>query len=381
MEKPQYPFFSSGPCRKYHNFTLKSLRGAVLNRSHRCIDAKNKVKLALQKTKAALHLPNDYILGIIPGGATGAMEAAIWNMMGEKVVDAFVWDFFSATWSSDIKNLQIPCREFTKNYGEIADLSNYNGNNDMIFSLNATTSGVWVINLNWIPHDREGLTFCDATSGIFCMDIDWLKLDVTIFSWQKGLGSEPGLGTIVLSPRAVARINNYTPNRAIPKLLELKKNGVINDAIFKDGQVVNTYSLLTLEDYLVSLDDYITRGGLVYALQTNKENYQVIQDFVDHHEWMEFFVKDIMIRSKISVTLVIPSLDDEQIDDMVQTLEDENVGYDIKSHMSAPKGLRIWCGSTVDADDIRKLMNWIEKLYTRQDSSKPLALFHLDIYP
>ena len=362
MDNNYSPYFSSGPCKKYNSFNFSKLNSALINRSHRCQDSKKKIKKALEITKTALNIPQDYLIGITPGGATCAMEMAIWNILGQRVVDIFCWEEFSYAWGKDVQKLNIPNRYFSAKYGECPYLGEYNKENDVIFPLNGTTSGVWTEDLSWIPNNREGISLCDATSGAFCMDIDWRKLDVTVFSPQKGLGAEAGIGFMVLSPKAVHRINNYVPDRVIPRLFELRVDNHLNYQLFIDG-TINTFSLITLEDYLLALRWYINMGGLSFFLKIIELNYQIIKQFVDNNKWIEFLVTDENIRSHVSVTLSLPLSDSNQIDRFLQILEERKLAYDIGSFTHAPKGLRIWCGPTINPIDLKKLLFLLKKVY------------------
>jgi phosphoserine aminotransferase len=363
MERPVNPYFSSGPCKKYSSFDLNNLSNALLNRAHKSKDAVKRLNDVLQLTKEILQVPQDYKIVLTPGSDTGAIESCFWCMLGERVVDIISCEYFGEKWINDIdKQLKIKNNVYNAEYGKLPNLTEYNPDNDLVFVLNATTSGVYIPNFDWIPSDREGITICDATSGLFAMDVDWSKLDATTFSWQKILGGEAGFGMIILSPKAINRLNTYNPDRAIPIVLSLKnKNGTFNEDLACGG-TVNTFSLLLLEDYYLALKDLKSKGGVQYAIEKVKKNYQVIEEFVFYNEWINFLVKNKLYRSPISVTLVLPELSDKQISDLIATLEQENVAFDIWSHFAAPKGLRIWCGPTVETCDIRLLFDCIERI-------------------
>ena len=362
MEKPNYPYFSSGPCRKYSSFDLKNLGTAIMHRAHKSKDAVNRLLEVKNLTKEILQVPEGYEIILTPGSDTGAMESCIWCMLGERKVDIMSCEYFGQKWTNDIVHqLKLDSNVYEVEYGQSPDLEKYNSNNDLVFVLNATTSGVYVPKFDWIPEDRNGITICDATSGLFAMDVDWDKLDATTFSWQKMLGGEAGFGMIVLSPRAIDRLNNYHPDRAIPIVLNLKKGG----KFYKDmaqGWTVNTFSLLVLEDCYYALKDLQEKGGVKYAVDKVKNSYQVIENYVDNYDWINFLVKDKTYRSPISVTLTLPKFSRDQVLNLIEILEKENVAFDIWSHFMAPLGLRIWCGPTVDTKDIKILFDWIDKI-------------------
>jgi len=362
MEKPKYPYFSSGPCKKYSSFNFQNLNTALIGRAHKSDGAINRLLEVNQLMKEILNIPTNYEIVLTPGSDTGAVESCIWCMLGERKVDIMSCEYFGKKWTQDLEDLNLDFNLYDARYGESPDLCKYNSNNDLVFVLNATTSGVYIPNLDWISNDREGITICDATSGLFALDVDWNKLDATTFSWQKMLGGEPGFGMIILSPRAINRMNIYHPDRAIPYVLNLKKNKKFNADLLLHGGTVNTFSLLALEDCLYALKDLKEKGGVSYAVNKVKNSYQVIENFVNGHDWIDFLVEDKIVRSPISVTLTLPKFNKEQIQTLIKTLEKENIAFDIRSHFMAPLGLRIWCGPTVDTEDVKLLFDWIEKV-------------------
>ena len=337
LVKPIRPEFSSGPCAKRPGWSLKNLDNATLGRSHRHKIAKNKLELAIKLTKSVLEIPNDYIVGIVPGSDTGAIEMAMWNCLGAKPVDILVWDSFGADWANDIKS-QL----------KISELS---------------ISKV-VPDANWINNDRDGITICDATSAAFAMNIDWSKLDATTFSWQKCLGGEGGHGMIVLSPKAVERINSYNPQWPIPKLFQLKKNNILNLDIFS-GSTINTPSMLCVEDYIDALNWSNDIGGLTELIKRSKKNLNIIAEWVSNSHWVDFLSEnvDTVSNTSICLKLIDPKIIKQPLEvknniekNIITLLEDESIAFDIGSYRSAPPGLRIWGGPTVDNEDIKKLL-------------------------
>ncbi|MGE5557265.1 MAG: phosphoserine transaminase [Bacillota bacterium] len=361
--KPKIPNFSSGPCAKYPGFELNILKGAPLGRSHRSKIGKAKLKEAIEKTKEVLEIPADYLVGIVPGSDTGAIEMAMWNLLGERGVDVVYFESFGKQWAGDIKNqLKIQdVRVLSAEYGRIPDLSQVNFDHDVVFTWNGTTSGVKVPNGDWIPADRKGLTICDATSAVYAMEIPWDKLDAVTFSWQKVLGGEAAHGMLVLSPRSVQRIENYTPAWPVPKVFQLKKSGKLNEEIF-EGSPINTPSMLCNEDYLEALRWAKSVGGLKGLIKRSEDNLKLIEDFVSRHDWIDFLAASKEIRSNTSVCLKL-NLDPEKVKSLVQLMESESAAFDAASYREAPVGLRFWCGATVEKDDVRIMLDWLEWAY------------------
>ena len=359
-KKPVYSCYSSGPCAKYPGFSLDVLKDAPLGRSHRSSLGKAKLQASIQKTKEILGIPENYLVGIVPASDTGAFEMLMWNVLGERGVDAIVFESFSKGWADDIvKELKIQDLNILKaDYGDLPDLSKVNFDHDVVFAWNGTTSGVKVPNGDWIPADRKGLTLCDATSAVFAMDIPWDKIDALTFSWQKVLGGEAAHGMLILSPRAVDRIVSYSPSWPLPKIFRMKKKGAIDNEIF-EGSTINTPSMLCNEDYLKALEWAESIGGLKALVNKSGENLKVIEAFVEKHDWIRFLAKDKAFRSNTSVCLNV-DLSADQIKKLVKMLDAEGVAHDISSYKEAPAGLRIWCGATVEKSDLEILCEWLE---------------------
>ena len=374
--RPERPEFSSGPCVKRPGWSpVKIARMAFLGRSHRSIEAKKQLKDVIEITSRLLKIPDDYLLGIVPASDTGAYEMAIWAMLGALPVDILVWESFGKAWALDIVQ-ELKVRNFKlieSGYGEIPDLSLIRDNSDVCFVWNGTTSGACVPDADWIKENRRGLTFCDATSAVFAKELDWKKLDVTTFSWQKVMGGEAAHGMVILSPRAIKRLKEYKPNRPLPKIFKLIKNGELSQNLFQ-GETINTPSMLCVADALDSLLWIEEIGGLKSTVERANSNFGILQDWVDEETWVENLVKERTCRSNTSVCLklVAPefkNMDKKQqmyfIEEMVKLLEAEKAAYDIKSHRDAPPGLRIWCGATVNAQDLRALLPWLKWAYER----------------
>jgi phosphoserine aminotransferase len=368
--KPNNPNFSSGPCAKRPNWSFDNLKDAMLGRSHRAAPAKAKLKEVIEKHRALLDIPADYLIGIVPASDTGAIEMAMWSMLGERGVDVLAWESFSSDWGKDIKDhLKIAdCRIFNADYGSIPDLSQVDSACDIVFCWNGTTSGVRVPNGDWIDSERSGLTFCDATSAVFAYEMPWDKLDVTTWSWQKVLGGEAAHGMIVLSPRAVARLENYTPAWPLPKIFRMTNKGKINAELF-EGSTINTPSMMAVEDCLDALNWVESLGGVRATIQRSQENLNVIQDWVEGSEIFAFLAESKEITSTTSICLKIIdprfgalSLDDQQgfIKAMTKRLDAEKIAYDIASYRDAPAGLRIWGGATIEKQDIQNLLPWLD---------------------
>ncbi|QYX57429.1 phosphoserine transaminase [Roseovarius sp. SCSIO 43702] len=361
--RPENPRFSSGPCAKYPTFDLAALSDAPLGRSHRAALGKARLKAAIDGTREVLGIPDGYRIGIVPASDTGAVEMAMWTMLGARPVEMLAWESFGKGWVTDaVKQLQLDATVREAPYGEIVNLSEVDTDKDVVFTWNGTTSGVRVPNGDWIKPDRAGLTICDATSAAFAQRLPWDKLDVTTFSWQKVLGGEAAHGMIVLSPRAVERLESYTPPWPLPKIFRLTKDGKLIEGIF-EGATINTPSMLCVEDYLRALDWARAAGGLEGLRERAYANLAVIQRFVADHDWLRFLARDPAIRSNTSVCLVFG---DDRIDDgaafakaVAKRLEEKGVAYDIGAYRDAPAGLRIWCGGTVETSDVEALMPWI----------------------
>ena len=367
--RPADARFSSGPTKKRPGWTLDSLQGAVLGRSHRSKLGKARLKDAIDRTREILGVPADYRIGITPGSDTGAVELAMWSMLGPRVVDLLAWESFGEDWVTDVaKQLKIEHRVFKAPYGELPDLGQVDFKNDVIFTWNGTTSGVRVPNADWIPADREGLTFCDATSAVFAQDLDWTKLDVVTFSWQKVLGGEGAHGMIILSPRAAERVATNTPAWPMPKIFRIAKKGGVDEEFFQ-GATINTPSMLCVEDYLDALKWTQKIGGLEALLARANANLKALENWAAKTQWVDFLAADPKIRSNTSVCLKIvdprvTSLDDEGQAEFAKkianVLEKEGVALDVASYRAAPPGLRIWCGATVDSSDVEALTPWLE---------------------
>ena len=364
---PENPNFSSGPCKKGPGWEKSLLPIDCLGRSHRSKKGKLRISEAIYKTKKILKIPDDYLVGIVPASDTGAYEMALWSMLGCKPIDCCYWESFGKGWYKDVKDeLRLNnIRKFSSPYGKLPDLSKTSPDHDILFTFNGTTSGVRVPNLDWISDNRKGIIFNDATSAVFAMKIDWSKVDVTTYSWQKVLGGEGGHGVIILSPRAVERLEKFIPDRPLPKIFRLTKkiNGKtkINLNIF-EGETINTPSMLCMEDYIDSLNWADSIGGLDALISRSQDNLSVIEDFCDKNEWINFLACEPSIRSNTSVCLTL-NVDKEQNNKIVKLLEEEGVAYDINSYRDSPTGLRIWCGATIDRKDLELLMPWLEWAY------------------
>nr|WP_272211806.1 phosphoserine transaminase [Marinicella sp. W31]MDC2877694.1 phosphoserine transaminase [Marinicella sp. W31] len=368
--RPENPRFSSGPCAKRPGWTPEALNDAALGRSHRAKIGKAKLKEAIDLTREVLDVPGDYRIGIVPASDTGAVEMALWSLLGERGVDMLAWESFGAGWVTDvIKQLKLKdARKLEAPYGQLPDLSKVNFDNDVVFTWNGTTSGVRVPNADFIPTDRKGLTICDATSAVFAQDLDFNKLDVVTFSWQKVLGGEGGHGILILSPRAVERLENYTPEWPLPKIFRMTKGGKLIEGIFV-GETINTPSMLCVEDYLDALKWAKSLGGADGLIARADANAKVIFDFVENNDWIENLAEDPATRSNTSVCLKIVDPDVQKLDDaaqaafakaIVSALDKEGVAYDIGAYRDAPSGLRIWAGSTVETADMEALMGWLD---------------------
>lgn len=362
--RPENPRFSSGPCAKPPTWTLDALADAPLGRSHRAAVGKDKLLAAIATTRDVLGVPTDYKIGIVPASDTGAYEMAMWNLLGERPVEMLAWESFGSGWVTDaVKQLKLDAKVTTADYGHIVDFDAVDFNKDVCFTWNGTTSGVRLPNGDAIPADRKGLTLCDATSAAFAMDLPWDKLDVTTFSWQKVLGGEAAHGILILSPRAVERLESYVPAWPLPKIFRLTKGGKLIDGIFK-GATINTPSMLAVEDYLFALDWAKSVGGLQGLIKRADANTAAITNFVDTHDWIDFLAVDPATQSNTSVCL---RFTDDRITDgptfakaVAKRLEAENIALDIGAYRDAPAGLRVWCGGTVETTDVQAMLPWLK---------------------
>jgi len=370
---PENPNFSSGPCTKRAKWDVNILHQALVGRSHRSKQGKAKIKEAIELTREILQIPEDYRIGIITGSNTGAFEAALWSVLGERGVDVFAWESFGFGWVTDItKQLKLEdIRVFKEDYGKIPDLTQADCDRDIVFVWNGTTSGVRVANADWIQNDRGGLTICDATSGAFAYELPWDKLDITTLSWQKVMGGEAGHGMIILSPRAVARLENYTPSWPLPKIFRMIKNGKLDEKMFVDSPI-NTPSMLCVEDYIDTLKWADSIGGLTGLVGRVKDNFTTLANWVQSTDWIDFLAKDKDFRSYTSVCLKVTApwfleLPEEEqaavIKKITGLLDQEGVAYDIGAYRDAPSGFRVWCCATVETKDIQALTNWLNWAY------------------
>jgi len=381
--RPRVPHFSSGPCAKRPGWTPQNLKDAAIGRSHRAKIGKAKLKLAIELTREVLEVPVDYKIGIVPASDTGAVEMALWSLLGARPVTTIAWESFGEGWTNDIAN-QLKLKDVTKlaaPYGEIPDLSRVDPASDIVFTWNGTTSGVRVPNADWISAKRDGLTICDATSAAFAQRLDWPKLDVVTFSWQKALGGEAAHGMLVLGPRAVERLETYKPAWPLPKIFRMTKGGKLNQGIF-EGETINTPSMLCVEDYLDALNWAKSVGGLKSLMTRADANLKVLVDWQAKTPWIDFLAKTPAIRSNTSVCLkvidpAVASLTpDAQIDfikKMVGLVEKEGAGYDFAGHRDAPAGLRVWCGATVEASDVALLTQWLDWAFAETKAQLPKA--------
>src|SRR3989440_3594183 len=368
--RPHVPHFSSGPCAKRPGWSLQVLTDALIGRSHRSKGGRAKLKRAIDLTREILQVPAGYRIGIVPASDTGAVEMALWSMLGARPVTMLAWESFGEGWVTDaVKQLKLKDVTLVKaDYGELPDLATIDSNTDVVFTWNGTTSGVRVPDAGWIAADRQGLAICDATSAAFAQPLDWAKLDVVTFSWQKVLGGEAAHGMLILSPRAVARLESYTPPWPLPKIFRMTKGGKINRGIF-EGETINTPSMLCVEDYLDTLAWAKAAGGLKGLRARADANAKVIHDWAEKTPWIANLAEDPGTRSNTSVCLKIvdPAITSLSVNaqwafvkDLVALIEKEGVAYDIATHRDAPPGLRIWCGCTVERSDLAALTPWID---------------------
>lgn len=368
--RPDNPRFSSGPCAKPPAWNLDLLRDAPLGRSHRAAVGKDRLRKAIEDTREVLGIPADYRIGIVPASDTGAVEMAMWSMLGQRPVEMVAWESFGAGWVTDaVKQLKLDARVHEAPYGQIVDMAALDYDRDVVFTWNGTTSGVRMPDGVAIPADRDGLTICDATSAAFAMDLPWDKLDVTTFSWQKVLGGEAAHGMLILSPRAVERLESYVPDRPLPKIFRMTKGGKLIEGIFK-GETINTPSMLCVEDYLMALDWARSVGGLKGMIARADANAGAVADFVAKHDWIDHLAEDPATRSTTSVCL---KFTDARITDgaafakaVAKRLEAEGVALDVGAYRDAPAGLRIWCGSTVETSDIEAMLPWLDWAFNAQ---------------
>jgi phosphoserine aminotransferase len=370
----QNPNFSSGPCSKRPAWSLDALKNAPVGRSHRSALGKERLVKAINETKKLLNIPADYLVGIMPASDTGAFECAMWSLLGPKPVTVLVWESFSDGWATDVaKQLKLNPKILKADYGKLPDLKSVDWSNDVVFVANGTTSGVKVPDWNWIPVNREGLSLCDATSAAFAMEIDWSKIDVLTFSWQKCLGGEAAHGMLIMSPKAVARLESYDPPWPLPKIFRLKKSGKINKAIF-DGDVINTPSMICVEDYLDALQ-WAGKIGLDGLIKKSKANLKVVEDWIAKTDWVEFLAQDVKIRSNTSVCLSVTSPKvnalsaDEKgkfLKNIASELGKKNIANDINSYKDAPAGYRFWCGPTIEEADLKAALAELEKVFNEK---------------
>ena len=360
--KPARPFFSSGPCAKPPGWDASKLATASLGRSHRSKIGKQRLQYCIDLMREFLNLPDTHRIGIVPGSDTGAFEMAMWTMLGARPVTALAWESFGEGWVTDaVKQLKIDPTVVRADYGQLPDLSEIDWSHDVLFTWNGTTSGVRVPNADFIPADREGLSFADATSGVFAYDIDWAKIDVATFSWQKVLGGEGGHGVLILGPRAVERLESYTPAWPLPKVFRLVSKGKLTEGIFK-GETINTPSMLAVEDAIASLEwaKSLGAGGLIARSDANAA---ALDRIVEARDWLGHLAEDPASRSKTSVCLTVAGADEAFIKAMAGALEKEVAAFDVAGYRDAPPGLRIWCGATVDSADIEALGPWLDWAY------------------
>ena len=370
----QNPNFSSGPCSKRPAWSIDALKSAPVGRSHRSALGKERIVKAINDTRKILNIPADYLVGILPASDTGAFECAMWSLLGSKPVTVLVWESFSDGWATDVaKQLKLNPTILKADYGKIPDLSKVDWKSDVVFVANGTTSGVKIPDWNWIPANREGLSLCDATSAAFAMEIDWSKIDVLTFSWQKCLGGEAAHGMMILSPQAIARLESYTPTWPMPKIFRLKKGNKINKAIF-DGDVINTPSMLCVEDYLDALN-WAGKFGLDGLIKKSQENLKVVADWVAKTDWVEFLADDPKLRSNTSVCLSVThpkvaalGADEKSkfLKSIASDLSKKNIAHDINSYKDAPAGYRFWCGPTIEEADIKAALAELEKVFNEK---------------
>ncbi len=368
--RPQRPEFSSGPCAKPPGWTTDHLRGALLGRSHRAKPSKQRLQRVIERSKTLLEIPDDYRVGIVAASDTGAIEMALWSMLGERPVDMLAWESFGEGWVSDVQK-QLKLENVTvlqSDYGKLPDLSAVDFDHDVVFTWNGTTSGVCVPDGDWIPQTHDGLVFCDATSAVFAMELPWSKLDVITWSWQKVLGGEAAHGMLTLSPRAVARLESFDPGRPLPKIFRMTKGGKLIEGLFQ-GETINTPSMLCVEDALAALEWVENSGGCKAMRERSAANLAAVCEWVDKTSWIDFLAHEPATRSSTSICLQIIDPWFTQMDESDRAatakkigalLDAEGVAYDIGSYKAAPPGLRIWGGSTIETSDIEALLPWLD---------------------
>ena len=361
--KPNNPNFSSGPCSKRPGYKLESLDAETLGRSHRSSVGKSALRSVCDETKRLLGLPDGYLVGIVPASDTGAFEMAMWSILGARDIDVFSWKSFGKGWLNDIVNdLKLQnINLYEADHGLLPDLSLVNAENDIVFTWNGTTSGVKVPDSDWMPEDRQRLTFCDATSAVFAMEMLWTKLDVTTFSWQKVLGGEGAHGVIILGQRAVERLESFTPPWPLPRIFKQTKKGKLIDGIFRE-ETINTPSMPFVADYLDALNWIDSIGGLSGAIARSEANLSVIREFVEKTPWLSFLAQDSATVSDTSVCLSVEANSD-QVKEIIKLLEIEGVAFDIGAYRDAPPALRVWCGATIEREDVVSLIEWLEWAY------------------
>jgi phosphoserine aminotransferase len=367
--RPARPYFSSGPCAKPPGWAPEKLATASLGRSHRSKLGKARLQHAIDLMRDLLGLPDTHRIGIVPGSDTGAFEMAMWTMLGQRPVTCLAWESFGEGWVTDaVKQLQLDPTILRADYGQLPDLGAVDWSNDVLFTWNGTTSGVRVPDGDWIPDTREGLSFCDATSAVFACEIPWEKIDVATFSWQKVLGGEGGHGVLILGPRAVERLQSYTPAWPLPKVFRLMAKGALAEGVFK-GETINTPSMLAVEDAIWALEWGVAEGGGEGLRARTAANAAALDALVESRDWLGHLAADPATRSKTSVCLTVEGADEALIKKMASLLEAEDAAYDIAGYRDAPPGLRIWCGATVEAEDIAALGPWLDWAYAEARSS------------
>ncbi|PPR45286.1 MAG: Phosphoserine aminotransferase [Alphaproteobacteria bacterium MarineAlpha5_Bin6] len=376
-KKPSNPNFSSGPCAKRPGWKLENLKNANTGRSHRSGEAKSKLKYVIEKSKTLSNLPNDYVVGIMPGSDTGALEAALWSLLGQRGVDILAWENFGKDWVQDVvKQLKLSnLNVHNVDYGDFPDVTNVNFQNDVIFTWNGTTSGVKVPHTDWIPENREGLTICDATSAIFAMPIDYKKCDVLTWSWQKVLGGEAAHGMIAMSPKAISRLENFSPEWPIPKVFRLANNKKVIKGIF-EGSTINTPSMICVEDAIDGLNWAEDNGGLKFLLETSMKSFDTIYNWIEKTDWVTFlsnnqareYLSNTSITFKICEEWYLLKNEEEKrliVKEICNKLSNENVAYDINGYAKAPPSFRVWAGGTVEPKNIEMLLPWLEWAYQK----------------
>jgi phosphoserine aminotransferase len=370
---PVRPFFSSGPCAKPPTWSADQLASASLGRSHRAKIGKAWLQLAIDLMREVLELPETHRIGIVPGSDTGAFEMAMWTMLGARPVTTLAWESFGEGWVADAaKQLKLDPTIVRADYGQLPDLAQVDWSTDVLFTWNGTTSGVRVPDAGWIPADRQGLSFADATSGVFAYDIDWAKIDVATFSWQKVLGGEGGHGVLILGPRAVERLESFTPDRPLPKVFRLMTKGKLAEGVFK-GETINTPSMLAVEDAIFALEWAKGLGGLAGLKARSDANAAALDRIVEERDWLGHLAADPATRSRTSVCLTVAGADEGFIKTFAGLLEAEGAAYDIAGYRDAPPGLRIWCGATVDTADIEALGPWLDWAYATVKAKEQAA--------